>query len=65
MCTYMQCPDTLVPQDELWPDTSMSLVNNNIIIYDCVHKINWWKHKHVHVELLLAKRSEMWLFNYC
>ena len=32
MCTYMQCPDTLVPQDELWPDTSMSLVNNNIIM---------------------------------
>ena len=32
MCTYMLCPDTLVPQDELWPDTSMSLVNNNIII---------------------------------
>ena len=33
MCTYMLCPDTLVPQDELWPDTSMSLVNiNNIMI---------------------------------
>ena len=28
----MLCPYTLVPQDELWPDTSMSLVNNNIII---------------------------------
>ena len=28
----MLCPDTLVPQDELWPDTSMSMVNNNIII---------------------------------
>ena len=27
------CPDTLVPQHELlWPDTIMSLVNNNIII---------------------------------
>ena len=31
-CTYILCPDTLVPQDELWPDTSLSLVNNNIII---------------------------------
>ena len=28
----MLCPDTLVPQVELWPDTSMSLVNNNITI---------------------------------
>ena len=28
----MLCPDTLVPQDELWPDTTMLVDNNNIII---------------------------------
>ena len=26
-------------------------------------QLDWWKHKHA--QLLLAKRSEMWLFNYC
>ena len=26
------CPDTLVPQHELWPDTIMYLDNNNIIM---------------------------------
>ena len=30
---HVLCPDTLVPQHELlWPDTIMSLVNNNIVI---------------------------------
>ena len=42
LCTYMTvsrhvcaqtrlCPGTLVPQHELWPDTIMSLDNNNIV----------------------------------
>ena len=26
-------------------------------------QLDWWKHKHA--QLLLAKRSEVWLFNYC
>ena len=26
-------------------------------------QLDWWKHKHA--QLLLAKRSKMWLFNYC
>ena len=26
-------------------------------------QLDWWKYKHA--ELLLAKRSEIWLFNYC
>ena len=27
-------------------------------------QLYWWKHMHAQ-QLLLAKRSEMWLFNYC
>ena len=26
-------------------------------------QLDWWEHKHA--QLLLAKRSEMWLFHYC
>ena len=26
-------------------------------------QLDWWKHKHG--QMLLGKRSEMWLFNYC
>ena len=57
------CPDMIVPRHESWPD---KIMYNNIIDY-CVHKImrqlDWWKDKHA--QLLLAKRCEMWLFNYC
>ena len=67
--TFNLCPDmivpgslypgTLVPQHKLlWPDTIMSLVNNNIIIVFTrliMCQLDWWKHKHV--QLLLAKRS--------
>ena len=51
MCTYMQCPDTLVPQDELWPDTSMSLVNNNIIMIVSTR--------------LIGENTSMCMFNCC
>ena len=61
------CPDTLAPQHELlWPDTIMSLVNNNIIIVSTrliMCQLDWWKHKHA--QLLLVKRNEMWLINNC
>ena len=50
MCTYMQCPDTLVPQDELWPDTSMSLVNNIIMIVST---------------RLIGENTSMCMFNCC
>ena len=51
MCTYMQCPDTLVPQDELWPETSMSLVNNNIIMIVSTR--------------LIGENTSMCMFNCC
>ena len=66
------CPDTFVfrhisaQHELLWPDTIMSLVNNNIIIVSTrliMCKFDWWKHKHA--QLLLAERSKVWLFNYC
>ena len=47
----MQCPDTLVPQDELWPDTSMSLVNNNIIMIVSTR--------------LIGENTSMCMFNCC
>ena len=55
MCTYMLCPDTLVPQDELWPDTSMSLVNNNIII---IVPIRLFGEKHKHVQLFVVGEAK-------
>ena len=61
------CPDTFMPQHESWPDTIMSLVNNNIIIVSAILimcQLVWGKH--THVQLLLAREiSEMWVFNYC
>ena len=59
------CPDTLMPQHELWPDTIMSLDNNITFVSTRLSmcQLDWWKHKHA--QLLLVKRSEMWLFNYC
>ena len=58
------CPDTFVPQHEiLWPNT---LVNNNIIIVSTILLMcQLDSSKHKHAQLLLSKRSEMWLFNYC
>ena len=42
------CPSTLVPQHELWPDTNMSLDDNNIIIVSTrlwLCQLDWWKHR--------------------
>ena len=49
----MQCPDTLVPQDELWPDTSMSFVrlNNNIVMIVSTR--------------LIGENTSMCMFNCC
>ena len=51
LCTYMQFPDTLVPQDELLPDTSMSLVNNNIMMIVSTR--------------LIGENTSMCMFNFC
>ena len=65
-CTQTRlCPDTLVPQHELWPDTIIPLDNNNIIIVSTRLYVNLiGENTSKHAQLLLAKRSEMWSFNY-
>ena len=63
------CPDTSVPQHELlWPDTIMSLVNNNIIIVSTrliMCQLDWWKHKHAQLllswHMLLSRAPNMCL----
>ena len=48
----------MLQHELLWPDTIMSLVNNNIIIVSTrliMCQLDWWKHKHA--QLLLAKQS--------
>ena len=61
-----QFPDTLVPQHELWPDTIMSLNNNNIIIVSTRLFVNLIGENTS--MLNCCWRSEVkcdYLFNYC
>ena len=72
LCPEMIAPRYVSAQICLWPDMIMSLANNTIIIVSTrliMCQLDWWKHKQLclvdTIIMLLAKRSEMWLFNYC
>ena len=56
-------PGIFVPQHELWLDTTMPMDNYNNCVHKILRQLYWCKDKYVKV--LLTKRSEMWLFNYC